>query len=106
MDLIIKDIDAKLDSQQYAARKGVGTEHLLVAMMDRILGQLDKPGMSAVIRAAADWAAAFDQTGTRLVTGEADNTIKIWKEDDEATPETHPIDMKAWTKQCRSQKRF
>ena len=52
------------------------------------------------------YTAAFDQTGTRLITGEADKTIKIWKEDDEATPETHPIDMKAWTKQCRSQKRF
>ena len=47
----------------------MGTEHLLVAMMDRILGQLDKPGMSAVIRAAADWAAAFDQTDpTKSIT--------------------------------------
>ena len=62
MEFIIKDIDAKIDSQQYAARKGVGTEHLLVAMMDRILGALDKPGMAAVIRSAADWASAFDRT--------------------------------------------
>ena len=31
-------------------------------MVDRILGLLDKPGMTAVIRAAADWASAFDRT--------------------------------------------
>ena len=45
------------------------TEHLLVAMMDRIMSQLDKPGMTAVIRAAADWASAFDRTDpTKSVT--------------------------------------
>ena len=69
MEFIIQDIDSKIDSQQYAARKGVGTEHLLVAMLDRILGQLDKPGMAAVIRSAADWAAAFDRTDpTKSIT--------------------------------------
>ena len=31
-------------------------------MVDRILSLLDKPGMTAVIRSAADWAAAFDRT--------------------------------------------
>ncbi|RWS29988.1 pleiotropic regulator 1-like protein [Leptotrombidium deliense] len=36
----------------------------------------------------------FDQSGTRLITGEADKTIKIYKEDDEATEETHPINWK------------
>lgn len=35
--------------------------------------------------------SSFDQTGSRLITGEADKTIKIWKEDETATPETHPI---------------
>jgi pleiotropic regulator 1 len=29
-----------------------------------------------------------------LVTGEADKTIKIWREDENATPETHPLDWK------------
>jgi len=28
----------------------------------------------------------------RLITAECDKTIKIWKEDEDATPETHPID--------------
>jgi pleiotropic regulator 1 len=37
------------------------------------------------------FCSTFDQSGTRLITGEADKTIKIWKEDESATPETHPI---------------
>lgn len=36
----------------------------------------------------------FDRTGLRLITGEADKTIKIWKQDQTATPETHPLDWK------------
>lgn len=40
---------------------------------------------------AAIYACKFDQTGSRLITCEADKTIKMWKEDDAATPETHPI---------------
>jgi len=28
----------------------------------------------------------------RLITAECDKTIKIWKEDEDATSETHPID--------------
>lgn len=36
-------------------------------------------------------ASTFDRTGLRLITGEADKTIKIWKEDENATPETHPV---------------
>jgi hypothetical protein len=37
---------------------------------------------------------SFDLTGSRLVTCEADKTIKMWKEDENATPESHPIDFK------------
>jgi len=36
----------------------------------------------------------FDQSGSRLITCEADKTIKIYKEDDSATEETHPINWK------------
>ena len=43
-------------------------------------------------------ALAFDGTGTRLVTGEADKSIKIWKPDTEASELTHPIDMAGWRK--------
>jgi pleiotropic regulator 1 len=40
---------------------------------------------------AGIFASCFDKTGTRLITGEADKSIKIWKEDDQATEESHPI---------------
>ena len=42
----------------------------------------------------------------RLPRVQADKTIKIWKEDDTADEETHPIDMKSWTQQCRARKRY
>jgi len=41
----------------------------------------------------------FDKTGSRMITCEADKTIKIWKEDDTATPESHPIDFKPTLRQ-------
>jgi len=40
------------------------------------------------------FAMSFDVTGTRLLTCEADKTIKFYKEDLEATPETHPVRFK------------
>ncbi|KAJ3291949.1 pre-mRNA-splicing factor prp46 [Rhizoclosmatium sp. JEL0117] len=40
------------------------------------------------------FCSTFDQTGLRLITGEGDKTIKIWKEDERATPETHPVNFK------------
>jgi len=41
---------------------------------------------------AGIFASTFDQSGSRFITCEADKTIKFWKEDDTASPETHPID--------------
>jgi pleiotropic regulator 1 len=54
------------------------------------------------------FAAEFDLTGTRLITCEADKSIKIWKEDDNASELSHPIDTKAWRKKCiaESKKRY
>mmetsp|Transcript_15429 Transcript_15429/g.20885 ORF Transcript_15429/g.20885 Transcript_15429/m.20885 type:complete len:86 (+) Transcript_15429:1142-1399(+) len=40
---------------------------------------------------AAIFDTLFDRSSMRLITAECDKTIKIWKEDDKATPETHPI---------------
>jgi len=40
------------------------------------------------------FASTFDKTGLRLICGEADKTIKIWRQDPEATPESHPLDWK------------
>lgn len=39
-------------------------------------------------------SSTFDRTGLRLICGEADKTIKVWKEDENATPESHPLDWK------------
>jgi len=35
----------------------------------------------------------FDQTGTRIISTESDKTIKLWKPDPKATPETHPLNL-------------
>ena len=59
---ITEDISSAMDINQFAGRKGVGCEHMLVAMVDRVLGLLDKPGMKAVIAASVDWASAFSRT--------------------------------------------
>ncbi|KAI6184153.1 WD domain, G-beta repeat protein [Aphelenchoides bicaudatus] len=37
------------------------------------------------------YSMTFDKSGTRLITAESDKSIKMWKEDPEATEETHPI---------------
>jgi pleiotropic regulator 1 len=43
---------------------------------------------------AGIFAMAFDRSGSRLVTCEADKSIKMWKEDPAATEETHPINFR------------
>ena len=43
---------------------------------------------------AGIYAISYDVTGTRLITCEADKTIKMWKEDEMATPESHPVHFK------------
>ncbi|XP_024022616.1 protein pleiotropic regulatory locus 1 [Morus notabilis] len=43
---------------------------------------------------AGIYAASYDITGSRLVTCEADKTIKMWKEDETATEETHPLNFR------------
>lgn len=43
---------------------------------------------------AGIYALTYDNTGTRLISCEADKTIKMWKEDDTATPETHPLNFR------------
>ena len=59
---ITEDIGHKLDLNQFAGKKGTGTEHLIVALVDRVLSLLEKPGMQVVVAAAMDWASAFSRT--------------------------------------------
>ena len=61
-DIFISDVLPNIDPKQFGGRKKTGTEHMVVALMDRVLGLLDNNNTkSAVIMAAADWAAAFDR---------------------------------------------
>ena len=63
-----------IDVKQYGGKKKTGTEHMIVALMDRVLTLLDSNNTkSAVLMAAADWAAAFDRgdptkTTQKLIT--------------------------------------
>ncbi|VDM83725.1 unnamed protein product [Strongylus vulgaris] len=50
-----------------------------------------KPQPGSIDSEAGIYAMCYDKTGLRLITGEADKTIKMYKEDEEATEETHPI---------------
>lgn len=43
---------------------------------------------------AGIYALTYDATGSRLITCEADKTVKMWKEDETATPETHPLNFR------------
>ena len=66
---VTEGIGAKIYKKQFAGKKGIGTEHLIVKLMDRVLSLLDKPGMRAVIQASVDWASAFSRTDpTKTVT--------------------------------------
>lgn len=40
------------------------------------------------------FSITFDKSGTRMITTEADKTIKVYKEDDTASEETHPINWR------------
>ena len=56
-----------MDKNQFAGKKkSVGTEHMIVAMMDRVLSLLDEPGMRPVIASSVDWASAFSRTDPTL----------------------------------------
>lgn len=43
---------------------------------------------------ACIYALSYDVSGTRLVTCEADKTIKMWREDETASPDTHPLNFR------------
>ena len=66
-DWILEDISTKLDIGQFDGQKGLGTEHMMVCFVDRILKLLDSNSdKSAVIARSLDWAAAFDRQDPTL----------------------------------------
>ena len=66
-DWIIQDITPNIDIGQFGGQKGMGTEHMLVCLVDRILSLLDNNAEpTAVIAAMIDWASAFDRQDPTL----------------------------------------
>ena len=65
-DWITEDIGHRIDIKQFAGKKGVGTEHMIVWMVDRVLWLLDQPGSSTVFSAAVNWNDAFSRTDPTL----------------------------------------
>jgi len=60
------------------------------------------PQAGSIESEAGIQAMAFDQTGSRLITVETDKSIKIWKEDEDATQETHPVRYRGKTRRVKS----
>ena len=61
-DWIMEDIQQNLDIGQFGGQSGIGTEHLIVCFLDRILKLLDShPDRSAVLATCLDWSQAFDR---------------------------------------------
>ena len=53
-----------------------------------------QPQPGSIDSEAGIFAMTFDHSGSRLITGEADKTIKIYREDETASEETHPLNWK------------
>ena len=67
--MVISDMKAKLDPSQYANQKGVGIQHYLIKMLNRILTVLDKSSKGeakAVIATFIDWKQAFPRQCPKL----------------------------------------
>ena len=61
-DWVMEDISENIDIGQFGGQPGMGTEHMIVCLLDRILKLLDRhPDRSAVIMTCLDWSAAFDR---------------------------------------------
>ena len=61
-DWIMEDISPMIDNSQYGNQEGSGTEHMMVALVDKILSLLDETdGHAAVVAAMVDWSSAFDR---------------------------------------------
>ena len=68
-ELMIKDMEAKMDPSQYGNQKGSSIQHYLIKMIHRILGSLDnnsKGDTFAVIANLVDWNNAFPRQCPKL----------------------------------------
>ena len=59
---IMEDISPNIDIGQFGGQAGMGTEHMLASLVNRILTLLDNnTDPTAVIAAMVDWSNAFDR---------------------------------------------
>ena len=68
-EMIIEDMKAKLDRIQYANQKGIGINHYLINMLNRVLEALDKNSkgeVKAVLATFVDWKQAFPRQCPKL----------------------------------------
>ena len=66
-DWIMEDISQNIDIGQFGGLPGIGTEHLIVCLLDRILKLLDRnTDSSAVIMSSLEWSKAFDRQDPTL----------------------------------------
>jgi hypothetical protein len=61
LQFVLEDVSDKMSVRQYGGKKGVGTEHLLVTLIDRIKKLLDQPNTPVVILSSYDWKGAFER---------------------------------------------
>ena len=67
--LIISDMEAKLDPAQFGNQRGISIQHYLIQMLQRILSTLDnnsKGDVFAVIANLVDWDNAFPRQCPKL----------------------------------------
>ena len=63
----MEDVSNNIDIGQFGGQPGIGTEHMMVCFIDRVLQLLDTfSDMSAVIAAFVDWKNAFDRQDPTL----------------------------------------
>ena len=63
----MEDISHSLDIGQFSGQQGIGTEHMIVCFLDRVLQLLDRhTDRSAVIATYLDWSSAFDRQDPTL----------------------------------------
>ena len=63
----MEDVAKKLVMGQFGGQPGIGTEHIIVCLLDRILKLLDKHSdKSAIILTSLDWKSAFDHQDPTL----------------------------------------
>ena len=63
----MEDVSHNIDIGQFGGQEGIGTEHMVVCLLDRILQLLDRhPDRSAVIATYLDWSQAFDRQDPTL----------------------------------------